>query len=416
MIVQRVEKHRIKMTDPHFQMFEEYCHLAKNLYNHANFLIRQEYFNTQKTIGYSKLDKILRNDFEYPDYKSMPTAQTAQQVLRMVDSEWKSYFALVKDYVANPSKYRGKPRIPKYKKKNGFYTLVLTNQNARLKGDTIFFPKTFNNFSIKPEFIKKEGFVSFQQARFIPRNKGIILEFVYTIDIPENSEDNGRYLGIDLGVDNLAAVSDNIGKSPFLINSKSLKSINQYYNKRVAYYRGIFNQMNGVKKGISKRLASITEKRNRRVDDFLHKASRYIVEYARENDISRIVIGKNDEWKQEVNIGKRNNQNFVQIPHARLIEMIKYKAEEYGILVELTEEKYTSGTSFLDNELPIKECYNKSRRKYRGLFVSNQGIRINADVNATYQMVKKVFPNAYTRLWDSGLAYNPLGVGVVNLH
>lgn len=415
MKVQRVEKHRIKSNDPYFEMLEEFCYLAKNLYNHANFLIRQEYFNTQKTIGYSKLDKILKEDKEYTDYRNMPTAQTAQQVLRMVDSEWKSFFALVKDWVANPSKYRGKPRIPKYKRKDGRYILVLTNQNARLKEGVIEFPRVFNGFSVKPKFIEDERFVSFQQARFIPRNKGITLELVYNIEVHEDLKDNGRYLGIDLGVDNLVAVSGNIGKNPFLINGKSLKSINQYYNKEVAHFRKIFDQMNGKKRGISNRLASITERRNRKIDDYMHKASRYIVEYAKENNISRIVIGKNDEWKQEINIGRKNNQHFVQIPHARLIEMIRYKAEDYGIVVELTEEKYTSGTSFLDNEPPIKEFYNKSRRKHRGVFVSNQKFRINADVNASHQMIKKVFPNAFG-LWDSGLAYNPLGVGVVNLH
>ena len=159
----------------------------------------------------------------------------------------------------------------------------------------------------------------------------------------------------------------------------------------------------------SERMNKFTEKRNSKIDDYLHKASRKIINYCLKHDICTIVIGKNKEWKQEVSMGKKNNQNFVQIPFARFIEMIQYKAEEHGIAVVLTEESYTSGTSFIDGESPIKDNYNKSRRIKRGLFKSNNGILINADLNGAYQIIKKVFPIK----WDRGCALHPFVVNIV---
>lgn len=156
------------------------------------------------------------------------------------------------------------------------------------------------------------------------------------------------------------------------------------------------------------RMDRLTEKRNAKIDDYLHKASRYIINYCLKHNVHTIVIGKNKEWKQNINLSKRVNQNFVQIPFARLIEMIQYKAEEYGIAVIVTEESYTSGTSFIDNEEPVKENYNKKRRIHRGMFVSDCGIQINADLNGAYQILKKVFPIK----WDRGCVLHPFVVNV----
>ena len=164
--------------------------------------------------------------------------------------------------------------------------------------------------------------------------------------------------------------------------------------------------MNG--KDYSERMDRLTEKRNSKIDDYLHKASRKIVNYCIDNQINTIVIGKNKEWKQELNMGRKNNQNFVQIPFARFIEMIQYKASECGIAVVLTEENYTSGTSFIDDEEPVKANYNKTRRVRRGLFVSNSGMTINADLNGAYQILKKVFPIK----WDRGCALHPFVVNI----
>lgn len=404
----RVEKHIIKSSNAFFSMLIDFCHKSKNLYNHANYLVRQAFTSqdNSKWIRYAELDKLLKADEEYPDYKEMPTAQSAQQILRVLDSNWKAFFASIKDWSKNKDKYLGRPKLPKYLKKNGNFLLILTNQDCKLRNGSLHFPKTFKSFTLTPRFIKKENFASFQQIRFIPKRNRIIAELVYNINVPEKKSDNQRYIGIDIGVDNLVTVCNNAGEKAFIINGKPLKSINQHYNKKISHYREIAKRMNNS--DYSKRMDRLTEKRNSKIDDYLHKASRYIIDYCLKHDICTIIIGKNKEWKQNANLSKRINQHFVQIPFARLIEMIEYKAEEHGIAVVTTEESYTSGTSFIDNEEPVKENYNKSRRVHRGLFVSDSGITINADLNGAYQILKKVVPIK----WDRGCVLHPFVVNV----
>ena len=402
----RTERHIIKSSDNYFSLILSFCKLSKNLYNHANYLVRQEFMQNKKLLKYGDLDKLLKADAEYPDYQNMPTAQSAQQVLRLLDKSWKAFMVSIKDWSKHKEKYTGRPKLPKYLKKNSHYILILTNQNCKMKDGKIHFPKVFQGFTVKPKFTDKENFVSFQQVRLIPHRNRIVAEVVYNIDVPELKSDNQRYIGIDIGVNNLATVCNNTGNKAFMINGKPLKSINQYYNKQISYYREVTKRINKV--DYSKQMDRLTEKRNSKIDDYLHKASRYIINYCVKNDIHTIVIGKNKEWKQNSKLSKKENQNFVQIPFARLIEMIQYKAEEKGIAVILTEESYTSGTSFIDGEAPVKENYNKARRIHRGLFVSNKGIKINADLNGAYQILKKVVPIK----WDRGCVLHPFVVNV----
>ena len=407
MIIQRVEKHKIKQSNTCYPLIDSFCFNAKNLYNHANYLIRQEFVSNGNWLRYVDLDKILKADIEYLDYKNMPTAQSAQQLLRLLDKNWKSFFKSIKDWAKHKDKYLGRPKLPKYKEKNSRYVLILTNQNVKLKDGILQFPKVFNGFTIKPLFINKENYVSFQQVRFIPKTNHIEVEVVYNVEIPEVMSNNNRYYSIDIGLDNLATVTNNFGEQPFIINGKGLKSENKYYNKLLAHYKSIAMRMN--KKHSTKRIQSVTEKRNQIVDNYLHQASRYIVDNAHKDNVSVIVIGNNKGWKQKSGMSKKVNQSFIQIPYNRLIKMIQYKAEEYGISVVLTEESYTSGTSFLDNEEPIKSNYKKERRVHRGLFQSNTGKLINADVNGSLQILKKVFPNAFSDGIE-GVALHPFVV------
>lgn len=232
-----------------------------------------------------------------------------------------------------------------------------------------------------------------QQVRIIPKDKYIIAEVVYRVDDVEEVIDNDRYVGIDLGLDNFVTITNNCGLTPLVINGKGLKSINQYYNKQISHYKSIAKKMNEL--NYTNRMRKLTLKRNNKVEDYIHKASRFVVDYCRNNEINTIIIGNNKNWKQNSKMSKKVNQNFISIPYYNFIQKVQYKAEDFGIKVIITEESYTSGTSFLDNELPIKENYNKSRRKHRGLFVSNNGTKINADVNGSYQIIKKVFPKAF---------------------
>ena len=369
-------------------MLDEYCFKSKNLYNFANFIIRQTYIKEGDYINYYKMDKLLKQEGLNLDYRNMPIVESAQQCLLLLDRNWKSFFNSIKDWKLNKNKYTGKPKVPKYLKKNGRYILILTNRGCKLKNGYIKFPKSFNGFTIYTKVS------NLQQVRILPKNNYFIIEVVYKVEIPDLKKDNKKYLGIDIGLDNFATIAFNIDQNPIVINGKGLKSINKYYNKQISHYMKVARRMNKTTDYTNK-MNKLKFKRNNIVENFIHKASKFIINKALEYDISIIIIGNNKDWKRNSSMSKIVNQSFIGIPHQRFIEMIQYKAENVGIKVILTEESYTSGTSFLDNEPPIKENYNKNRRIHRGLFKSNNGTLINADVNGAYQIMKKVFPNVF---------------------
>jgi putative transposase len=399
--VSRVEKHVIKKTHHLFQLIDDYSFRCKNLYNYANYQIRQHFFETGKIIKEFDLSKMCHSADCYKELRS----HTAQQVIKMLSKNWKAFRAASRDYKKHPEKYKGKPRIPRYlHKEKGRYVIVFTNQQCKKVNDVIKFPKVFNQFTL-PTLMNGK----FQQVRIIKRNQHYVIEVVYKTLVPAAKKDNGRFLGIDLGLDNLLTVVSNTGMNPVIINGKGLKSTNQFYNKQKSHYQEIAKRMNNLYS--TKRLSRITSKRNQKVDDFLHKASKHIIQLAIINNINTIIIGNNEGWKQEVDLGTKTNQNFVSIPHKRLIDLIKYKASNYGINVTTTEESYTSGTSFLDEEMPVVECYKKSRRIKRGLFKSNTGRLINADVNAAFQIIKKVVPNAFADGIE-GVGLHPFKVAI----
>ena len=411
MIVQQVEKHVINKNHPYYTMFCDFTHQSKNLYNHANYLVRKEFVTSGKWIRYQQLDKLLRQDLEYPDYTNMPTAQSAQQTLRLLDANWKSFFKSVKDWSKNKDKYLGRPKLPKYKPKDGQMILFVTNQQVKQSGDVLTFPKSFGGFTIKPRCSTLDNFERLNQVRIVPQNQIFCVEIVYSIAIDDTPlQDNGRKMSIDLGLDNLATIVTNTGLRPIIVNGKGLKSTNQYYNKKKAHYQSVAKQMND--KNYTNRMHRLTRKRNFKIEDALHKISRFIVDTALANQVTTIVIGNNKGWKQSVSLGRQINQSFVTIPHQKLIEKFCYKAKLHGIRVIITEESYTSGTSFLDGELPTKEVYDKKRRIHRGLFRSIQGVLINADVNAGYQIMKKVFPNEFSDGIE-GAVFHPVRVNIV---
>ena len=377
--------------------------MSKNLYNFANYHIRQNFIKNGEYLNYNKIDKLMKVEENEKDYRNMVTSQSAQQCLKLLDKNWKSFFESIKDYSKHPDKYTGKPKLPKYLKKNSRNILIFTNQNCKLKDGYINFPKKMNGFTIKTDL------QSFQQIRILPKGSRIIIEIVYNKEIGELKEDNSKYVSIDLGLNNLVTLTNNCNKQPIIISGKKIKSINQYYNKQMSYYKSIAKRMN--KLDYTKRMDRLTNKRDNLIDDLIHKASRKVVNYALSYGVNTIIIGNNKNWKQNSKMSKKVNQKFISIPHSKLIQQIEYKAKMVGINVIVTEESYTSGTSFLDNELPIKKNYNKNRRIYRGLFISNKGIKINSDVNGSLQIMKKVFPNAFSYgIEDYG--FNPIRVGL----
>lgn len=447
----RAERHIIRKNHIHYSKFEEITFASKNLYNLSNYYMRQVFIicdkiksnipvnNEQlkfleeinkkvndykkfkennsknkskeikklnsfgadnKRIKYDFLNFLMKNT---PEYKNL-YAQISQQCLKLLEKNWKSFFSSIKDWKRNPAKYSGKPKLPKYLKKKGKNIIILTNQLVKYHDNELIFPKRIGNFKLKTKIRGK-----FQQVRILPRNNSFVIEVIYRKQVPELKNNNKKYVGIDLGVNNLAALTNSENISPVLISGKKVKSINQYYNKKLSFFRKVTKQMNN--KDWSNKMGKITLKRNNIMKDCFHKASKSIVDYALSCGANTVVIGYNQGWKANVNMGKKVNQTFVGLPHKTLIEQIRYKCEEHGINVELPDERYTSGTSFLDNEKPVKELYNKKRRVHRGLFKSNTGKFINADINASLQIIKKVSPDAFNEghgVEDCG--FNPVKV------
>ena len=405
--VTRTEQHIISKKHKYFSLLDNFCFMSKNLYNFANYRIRQSFCKEDgKYISYNELDKILKQEGSDFDYRNMPSAQSAQQTLMLLDKNWNSFFKSIADWKDNKAKYKGRPRIPKYLLKNGRNVVILTVQNCKFRDGIVRFPKSFNGLTIQTKMKGK-----LQQVRIVPKNQYIVVEVVYKIKIADLKGDNGRYMSIDLGIDNFTTITNNFKEMPIVINGKGLKSMNQYSNKKIAHYQSISKQMNNLH--YTNRLYKIMNKRNRKIHDFMHKSSREVINVALESDVKTIIIGINKNWKNEVKMGKINNQKFVGIPFDSFIRKVVYKAENEGIRVILTEESYTSGTSFLDNESPIKTNYDISRRKSRGMFVGNNK-KINADVNASYQIMKKVFPNAFSNGIES-VGLHPFVVDVMKV-
>ena len=369
-----VERHIIKDNKD----LDEVCFKSKNLYNKAMCLVKQHYFNTKQYLDFFKLSKILR-DSKDADYYSMNT-RVSNGTLRLLDRNFKSFFSLHK------KKRNGDidktVKIPKYLDKEGRYVATF-NKEAISK---VYIRKGLIKLStldiLIPTKVNESELV---EVRVLPRNNHHVVEVVYKIEEKENKIDNKRYASVDLGVNNLMTVSSNVTK-PFIINGKPLKSINQYWNKELARLKSKLKD----NKQTSKRIQSITNKRNNKILDYLHKSSRKLVNFLVSNNISTIVVGYNKEWKENINLGKKNNQSFVNIPFYTLIKQLEYKCKLEGINFILTEESYTSKCSFLDNEELCKHEKYLGKRIKRGIFKSAENKLINADLNGSLNILKKV--------------------------
>ena len=427
------EEHRIKKDGNKalFRKIDDYCFRAKNLHNSVNYLIKQcdrihrklyagenpEPWEAEMTdrinegIRLYNAGRAKSGQIQYVDgnngfvadayflswylkasseYKAMPYATCSQICIQELCRSWKSYYKSVREYQKDKRRFTGRPKKPGYlDPKEGREWLVITSQNFTIKEDgSIRMPGFLNGIRIKARH------PNIRQIRVKTEKTCIRVLLVYEAKEVKGEKDvcplkttsNLKAMGIDLGVNNLITAVWTSDDTPVIISGKPLKSINQFYNRKKASLQAAAQKGNGKK--MTRRIESLTQKRNRKVKDALHKASRKIVELAAKTGTGVIIIGNNKGWKQNVKLGNRTNQNFVAIPHLVLIEMIRYKAALKGIEVRVVEEAYTSGTSYLDGEMPKANFYNKSRRIHRGLFCSNAGVCINADVNAAYQILK----------------------------
>jgi len=387
MLVSRTERHVINRNHVIWGACDELCFQSKNVFNYANYVMRQQFIETQKVIKYNDLTFQLKTSDCFKELGS----NSAQHTLKMLCKSWKAFLVSVKDYYKNPSKYLGKPKLPKYKDKQGRHICVLTNMQSQIQNGYLYFAftrlKPFNNLFRT----KVQG--HHLQTRIIPQGGNYILEIVYEKEVVEQPTESHNIASIDLGVNNFVTMANNIDAKSIIINGKGIKSYNKYWNKEISKFKSIAKKEN--KLDWTKRQARLTNKRNNKMEYFMHKASKEVINYCLELDIDTIVVGLNKEWKQEANMHKSVNQTFVQIPYDKFISKLAYKCEDAGIKFITNEESYTSGTSFLDAEIPCKDNYNKSRRIYRGMFKSNNGTLINSDLNGAYQIMKKVFPNAF---------------------
>jgi len=375
-----VEKHKIYKSHPSYSKLDDMSRKANNLYNQCVYFAK----NSQNlSEDLKNLDKVMKSfPDEHDNYRSFGYVASAQQITRLFQQNLRSYFASIKDYKKNPNKYTGRPNFPKFRKSGERHQVIFTNQVAKLVGNTITIAsRTFENklsITLRTNSAKK-----LCQVVFAPRNDYFLVYVTYEVEDATISQKSNKVASIDIGLKNLATVTFSEKDEPILYRSDLVK-INKDFNRLDADYKSILKKTQN--KYTSKRRKRLSEKRAGLIEDRLHKISREIINDLSHRGVSTAIVGKNTG--QKIN---NRFKNFVQVPLFRLIEMIKYKAELAGITFIQVNESYTSGTSFLDNELPTKEFYNSNRRKFRGLFFSNTLKRINADVNGSFQIMKKVY-------------------------
>ena len=398
-----VEQHIIKSNNPIYKDLDNLCFLSKNLYNQALYRIRQQFFEDKSFKNYYELNRELHDENQV-DYRALP-ANTSQETLKLVNQNYSSFFKSLQKQIKGV-------KIPGYLDKIKGRQIVVYNHmtlpSNLLEKGIIKLPKTNLQFKTKQKNIR--------QVRIVPKNNYIVLEVIYEASIKELLKNNKRYMSIDLGIDNLASCSSNVSKS-FIINGKPVKSINQFYNKKKAKLQTELELKN--KKKSSKQIQNLTLKRNNKIKDYFHKASRYIVNQLVSQSINTLIIGKNDGWKQETNIGNVNNQNFTQIPHQMFINQLKYKCQLEGINVIEQEESYTSKVSFFDNDfIPVygqnDELFKSSgKRIKRGLYKTSSGLVLNADINGSLNIMRKYLNEVCDDLIspaNRGLVMNPVKI------
>jgi putative transposase len=389
--MQLVERHVISRSDPRYEVIDQAAFASKNLYNAALYEMRQAFIFGGKRLHYEDVYHRMKS---HPAYKALP-AKVAQQVLKLLDKNWTAWEEALKEWHADPSQFLGRPALPKYKdKQQGRNILVYTIQAIS--------KKALKRGLICPSMLAivietKQQKVD--QVRIVPRKGYYVVEVIYEQAQTQAEVNPALIASIDIGVNNLAALTSNkVGFVPRLVNGRPLKSTNQYYNKRKA---DLQSQLADPTQ-FTTRMQRMMNKRTRRIDHYLHTASKRIIALLVSEGIGTLIIGKNPNWKQESEMRKKDNQHFVQIPHARFVDMLCYKAKLVGIGVILQEESYTSRASFLDRDpLPVYgkedgEPAFSGKRVKRGLYRAGSGKQFNSDVNGSYNILRKASPNAFS--------------------
>ncbi|MHA1977438.1 MAG: RNA-guided endonuclease InsQ/TnpB family protein [Candidatus Hodarchaeales archaeon] len=392
-------------------IFIDLCTCAKNLYNRATYEVRQEFFQTGKWLQYTALYHRLKHEPVYLALKTISDSYLPQQVLRQIEQAWRSFFNAIKAWKTDPTKFHTQPRIPRYKPKTGLHMLSFPRPRVRIRNKQILFARNlmsrgFPTFPVGTLPLTEETCVG---ARLVPFYDRFVVELIYEVQVHLFPVTNlpSRAMGIDLGLTNLVTTSDGL-----LVKGGVVKTINQWYNKRLAHYRSLATTCNHQL--TTRRILRLHRGRTNKLREFFHQTSRRLITHCLTHNIDTLVIGYNVNWKQHVNLGKRTNQAFVQLPFLKFVQMLEYKANLVGMTVIRVNEAYTSQQ--------CSRCgyVNKKNRKSRGLFCCLRcGIQLNADSNAACNILHRfplnpqVVPTESTlssgaHLPDSGCVTHPV--------
>lgn len=410
-------KQQVKhLSKEEYLTIKELCHVAKNLTNEAIYNVRQYYFTEREFLKYEKNYTLLKNSLNYKALNS----NMAQQILKEVDGSFKSFFGLMK--LAKQGKYAFKDcKLPWYLPKDGYTTLVIGF--VRLNGNKLVLPFS-NSFkrthkpveiTIPPVLLDKKV----KEIRIIPKANARFFEiqYIYEAECVQRNLNKNNALALDLGINNFVTAVSSNGKS-FIVDGRRLKSINQWFNKENARLQSIKDKQH-LRKKITNRQKTIARNRNNKVNDYLNKAARKVVDYCITNDIGTLVVGYNETFQRGSNIGKQNNQNFVNIPYGLLRSKLEYLCELNDIIFVKQEESYTSKASFWDkDDLPVYNADNPTeypfsgKRVHRGLYKAANGKVFNADINGALNIMRKSSVVDMNILYSRGEVDTPIRIRI----
>lgn len=395
-----------KFYTKHTEQLDALFKVSNNLWNQVLYVFRQRLDADGTWLWYNDMDKVMKRTLNLDgecNYRLLK-AQCSQQILRIFDKSIKAYCKSIKDWKRHPEKYRAMPQMPRYRKRGGMFNLFYTKQCASIKDGQIRLAKDL--LIAIPQWEKYgEQVAKFNQIRLIPERDKVKVEIVYDKDLSVSDVDKSNFASIDLGIDNLATMVTSYGCT--IWSGKHLKSYNRHFNKKLARLQSV-KDLQGIKRS-TKRIIALYGKRDKHFEDVFHKVSRQIVDVLIEKKIGTLAVGYNVGWKQKADMGKRNNQKFVQLPFARLTSYLSYKCKLAGIDFIEHEESYTSKCDALALEDVCKHDSYLGKRVKRGLFRSSVGKIINADQNGALNILRKVVGDSeFVRIIGSGHSLCPV--------
>ncbi len=406
-------KQNLKLTNPQYRILLDWSHYSNNLYNYSLYICKKYFEETGKYIGFKQLYHEVKHN---ENYKLLPT-QCAVQIIKLVDQNYRSFFALLKR--KNNGEYKDKVQPPKFKRKGNLFLLTFhslhgfsyKNNQIKLYSNRKY-DKEFNPTKIKVTFPFHYNEVQFiKQIIVKPVNNGQYFKAFIQYQKKEQQKhalNPYRYLSIDLGLDNLASCFSYPSGPSLILNGKPLKSYNRWYNKRKAFLQ---NQLKKCQNRYwSKQLQTLNDNRENFIDNYFNQTVNYIIKYCVNWNIGSVVIGYNKTWKKNINISKVNNQKFVSIPHLKFKQKLENKCIENGVFLEQVGESYTSKSNFLNGDKMEHGFEFTGTRKHRGSYVTNEGLKINADINGAANILRKVIPDAHHSQGIVGSMLNPIKV------